>query len=95
MTPKWKLTAPRLEKLEAKFDGLELCHIPRRDNEEANSLARVGLTQDIPLGGVFLDELTKPLARWEVETQPLPKLSVLTVCKCNQALLWVLALMTT
>jgi hypothetical protein len=44
MTPKWKLTALRLEKLEAKFDVLELCHIPRRDNEEANSLTRVGLT---------------------------------------------------
>jgi hypothetical protein len=33
----------------------------------------------MPLGSVFLDELTRPLAYWEVETQPLPKPSVLTI----------------
>ena len=32
-----------VRKLEAKFNELELHHIPRRDNEEANSLARIGL----------------------------------------------------
>ena len=70
-----------VRKLEAKFDRLELCHIPRRDNEEADSLARIGSTQDMPPGGVFLDELTRPLARWEVETQPPPEPSVLTITK--------------
>jgi hypothetical protein len=52
----------KVRKLEAKFDGLKLRHIPRRDNEEADSLARIGSTQYMPLGGVFLDELTIPLA---------------------------------
>ena len=33
-----------VRKLEAKFDGLELCHIPRRDNKEVDSLARIGST---------------------------------------------------
>jgi hypothetical protein len=33
-----------VRKLEAKFDGLELRQIPQRDNEEANSLARIGST---------------------------------------------------
>ena len=33
-----------VRKLEAKFDGLELRHIPRRDNEEVDSLTRIGLT---------------------------------------------------
>ena len=61
-----------VRKLEAKFDGLELRHIPRRDNEEADSLARIGLTQDMPSGSVFLDELTRPLAHWEVKTQLSP-----------------------
>jgi hypothetical protein len=56
-------------KLEEKFNRLELCHIPRRDNEEANSLTKISSTQDMPPGGVFLDELTRPLARWKVETQ--------------------------
>ena len=51
-----------VRKLEAKFDGLELRHIPRRDNEEADSIARIGSTRDMPLGGVFLNELTKPSA---------------------------------
>jgi ribonuclease HI len=30
-----------VRKLEAKFDGFELRHIPRRDNEEADNLARI------------------------------------------------------
>ena len=34
----------KVRKLEAKFDGLELHHIPQRDNEEADSLARVSST---------------------------------------------------
>jgi hypothetical protein len=62
-----------VRKLEARFDGFELCHIPWRDNKEADSVARVGLTQDMPPARVFLDELTKPSAWWEVETQPLPE----------------------
>jgi hypothetical protein len=37
----------------------------------------------MPLGGVFLDRLTRPLARWEVETQPLPETSVLTITKAT------------
>ena len=40
---------------EAKFDGLKLRHIPRRGNEEADSLARIGSTRDMPPGSVFLD----------------------------------------
>jgi hypothetical protein len=48
-----------VRKLEAKFDELELRHIPRRDNEEANSLTKIGSTQDMPLGGMFLNELTR------------------------------------
>lgn len=37
-----------VKKLEAKFDGMELRHIPRRHNEEANNLPRIGSTWDIP-----------------------------------------------
>jgi hypothetical protein len=33
-----------VRKLEAKFDGLEKHHIPRRDNEEVDSLARINST---------------------------------------------------
>ena len=51
-----------VRKLEAKFNELELRHIPRRDNEEADSLARIGSTQDMPPGTVFLDELMRSSA---------------------------------
>ena len=72
-----------VRKLEAKFDRLELRHIHQRDNEEANSLTKIGLTQDMPPGGMFLDELTKPAARSEIETQPLPEPSILTIAKAT------------
>jgi ribonuclease HI len=70
-----------VRKLEAKFDGLELRHIPRRDNEVADSLARISLTRDMPPGGVFLNELMRPSACWDVETQPLLEPSILTITK--------------
>jgi hypothetical protein len=70
-----------VRKLEAKFDELELRQIPRRDNEEADSLARIGSTQDMPPGSMFLDELTRLTACWEVKTQPLPKPSIHIITK--------------
>jgi hypothetical protein len=70
-----------VRKLEAKFDRLELRHIPRRDNKEADSLTKISSTRDIPLGGLLLEELMRPLACWEVETQPLHEPSVLTITK--------------
>jgi ribonuclease HI len=70
-----------VRKLEAKFDGLELCHIPQRDNEKADSLARIGSTRDMPPGGMFLDKLTRPKAWWEVETQPPLELSAFIITK--------------
>ena len=51
-----------VRKLEANFDELELCYIPRRDNKEADNIARIGSTRYMPPGDVFLDELIKPSA---------------------------------
>lgn len=34
----------KVRKLEAKFRGMELQHIPRRENKEVDSLARLGST---------------------------------------------------
>ena len=62
-------------------NGYELCHIPRRDNEEADSLARICSTRDMPLGEVFLDQLTRHSAHWEVETQPPPEPNVLIITR--------------
>jgi hypothetical protein len=35
----------------------------------------------MPLGGVFLDKLMRPSARWEVKTQPPLEPSMLTITK--------------
>jgi hypothetical protein len=40
-------------KLEGKFDGFELHHILRRDNEAANALAQLGSSHEPTPPGVF------------------------------------------
>lgn len=54
---------------------MELRHIPRKENEEADSLAKLGSTREALLSGAFLDVLTKPSIRLEVERGELPKLN--------------------
>jgi len=50
----------KVQKLEDKFDGIELHHVLWRDNEEANSLARLASSQKPPSSRVFLDVLDAP-----------------------------------
>ena len=52
-----------VRKLEDKFDGLELHHVLRRDNEAADALAKMGSEREPVPDGVFLEVLTKPLIR--------------------------------
>lgn len=41
--PKMEAYCTKIRKLKSRFDGIELCHIPRRDNDDADhSLARLG-----------------------------------------------------
>jgi hypothetical protein len=49
-----------VRKLEEKFDGFELHHILRRDNEAAETLARLGSSREPPPSGVFAHDLFKP-----------------------------------
>jgi len=49
-----------VRKLEDKFDDIELHHILRWDNEEANSLVRLASSQKPPPFGVFFDVLDAP-----------------------------------
>jgi len=46
-----------VRKLEDKFDGIDLHHVLRRDNEEADSLARLASSKKPPSFGVFLDSI--------------------------------------
>jgi hypothetical protein len=49
-----------VRKLEEKFDGFELHHILRRDNETSDILARLRSSHEPPALGVFTWDLFKP-----------------------------------
>ena len=49
-----------VRKLEKKFDGLELHHIPRTQNQVADELAKLGSTQSQLPSGIFLEHLHTP-----------------------------------
>jgi hypothetical protein len=53
-----------VRKLEEKFDGIKLHHVLRRDNKEADTLAKLASSQKDSSLGVFLDT---PLIRLEEE----------------------------
>lgn len=46
-----------VRKLEGTFDGLELTHVLRNDNDEANELAKMGSRWTPVLTGVFIQQL--------------------------------------
>ncbi|XP_066396385.1 uncharacterized protein [Miscanthus floridulus] len=58
-----------LRQLEAKFDGLELNHIPRRLNELANVLAKVASSREPVLMGIFTSDQHKPSVHYEEPEQ--------------------------
>jgi ribonuclease HI len=49
-----------VRRLESKFDGLELIHVPRRENETADSLAWLASARGPVLTGVFTTDQSKP-----------------------------------
>ena len=52
-----------VQRLEDKFDGLELNHIPRRLNEAADMLAKVAFGQETVPTGVFTSDQYMPSVR--------------------------------
>jgi len=60
-----KMAAYRQEvgKLEGKFDGLELTHVPRQDNAEADELAKMGSRRTPVPTGIFVQQLHQPTIR--------------------------------
>src|SRR5438128_6575661 len=46
--------------LEGTFDGLELTHVLRNDNNEADELAKMGSRRTSVLTGVFVQQLHQP-----------------------------------
>ena len=56
-----------VRKLEGKFRGLELHHIPRKQNPDADALAKMVAERKPASNGVFVNDLNAPSAR---EKQP-------------------------
>ena len=63
----WDIRSPAMttycvavRKLEKKFDGLELHHIPRAQNQAADGLAKLGSTRGQIPSGVYLEHLHAP-----------------------------------
>ena len=54
-----------VRRLEDKFDGLELNHIPRRLNEAADALAKATSAREPVPTGVFASDQHKPSERYE------------------------------
>ena len=57
-----KMTAyyREVHRLEDKFDGLELNHIPRQLNEAADTLAKMASSQELVPIDIFASNLHKP-----------------------------------
>ena len=53
-----------VRRLEDKFDGLKLNHIPRRLNEAADTLAKTASSREPVLVGVFASDQHKPSVRY-------------------------------
>ena len=51
-----------VRKLEDKFQGIELHHVPRKDNDATNFLAKLAARQDPSPGGVFINDVHEPFA---------------------------------
>ena len=54
-----------VRRLEDRFDGLELNHIPRRLNEAADALAKAASGRELVPTGVFASDQHKPLVHYE------------------------------
>ena len=65
-----------VRRLEDKFDGLELNHIPRRLNEAADTLAKAASSREPVPTGVFASDQHKPSVRYAGSEQPMMALLV-------------------
>src|SRR5436190_22735274 len=61
-----------VRKLEGTFDGLELTHVLRNDNSEADELAKIGSKRTLVPMGVFVQQLHQPTIS-KVSAEPADK----------------------
>ena len=58
----------KVRKLEGKFRGLELHHIPQKQNPDADALAKMAAERKPVPSGVFVNDLAAPSAREKPST---------------------------
>jgi ribonuclease HI len=76
----WDIRSPAMtgycnavRKLEKKFEGLELHHVPRAKNQEADDLAKIGSTRKSIPSNVFLKHLRSPTVKEDPFTEEPPQ----------------------
>ena len=52
----------KVRKLEDKFQGIELHHVPQRDNDAVDFLAKLAARRDPSPSGVFINDVHEPFA---------------------------------
>jgi len=62
-TPLMAAYYQEVRKLKDKFQGIELHHVPQKDNDAANFLAKLAARRVPSLDGVFISDLHEPFAR--------------------------------
>ena len=68
-----------MRKFKDKFQGIELHHIPRKDNDDVDFLAKLATRRDPSPSRIFINDLHEPSARilegpiqTHLDTQPAP-----------------------
>ena len=61
-----------VRRLEDKFDGLELNHVPRRYNEDADELTKIASGRTTVPPNIFARDVTKPSAEFKDPSEPCP-----------------------
>ena len=76
----WDVRSPAMtgycnavRKLEKKFEGLELHHIPRLKNQAANELAKIGSKREAIPQNVFLEHIHSPSVQEDPFTEETPQ----------------------
>ena len=76
----WDVRSPAMtgycsavRKLEKKFEGLELHHIPRLKNQAADDLAKIGSKREAIPSGVFLEHIHTPSVKEDPFTEETPQ----------------------
>mgnify|MGYP005822950459 CR=1 FL=1 len=68
-----RLNCNAVRKLEKKFEGLELHHIPRLKNQAADDLAKIGSKREAIPSNVFLEHIHTPSVQEDPFTEEAPQ----------------------